>query len=85
MSCAVSRSSANSLVAMRCSFGEARSFASDRAAAGSRIVRAFRAAVDWLARNRLWHEGRTVDPRLLDDFAVSNPEAARELRKLLGL
>lgn len=43
------------------------------------------ATIDWLVREQLRHEGHAVDPEVLDALAASDPEAARELRRLLGL
>jgi uncharacterized protein YjiS (DUF1127 family) len=51
----------------------------------SRLVQAFRAAAEWLAREQLRHAGREIDSRKLDELAVSDPETARELRKLFDL
>jgi hypothetical protein len=52
---------------------------------GSRLWRSILAAAEWLAREQLRHAGREIDPRLIDDLAASDPEAACELRKLFDL
>jgi hypothetical protein len=42
-------------------------------------------AAEWLAREQLRHAKREINPRIIDQIALSNPEAAREIRKLLDL
>jgi uncharacterized protein YjiS (DUF1127 family) len=51
----------------------------------SQFLRACMAGAIWLAHERLRHAGREIDLRMLDDLAVSDPETARELRKLFDL
>ena len=51
----------------------------------SRFRRACMVGAIWLAHERLRHAGREIDSRKLDELAVSDPETARELRKLFDL
>ena len=51
----------------------------------SRFLRACMAGAQWLAHEQLRHAAREIDPRILDDLAISDPETARELRKLFDL
>ena len=69
--------------------GEARLRAHDPPAqismSNSRFLRACLAAAEWLAREQLRHAAREIDPRVLNDLAISDPETARELRILFGI
>ena len=49
------------------------------------FLRACMAGAKWLAHERLRHAGREIDARRLDELAISDPETARELRKLFDL
>jgi uncharacterized protein YjiS (DUF1127 family) len=49
------------------------------------FLRACLAAAEWLAHEQLRHAAREIDPRMLDDLAISDPETARALRKLFDL
>jgi hypothetical protein len=40
---------------------------------------------EWLAREQLRHAAREIDPRIIDQIAATDPEAAREIRKLFGM
>jgi uncharacterized protein YjiS (DUF1127 family) len=51
----------------------------------SRLWRTILVAAEWLAREQLRHAKREINPRIIDQIAVSNPEAAREIRKLFDL
>jgi uncharacterized protein YjiS (DUF1127 family) len=51
----------------------------------SRLWRAILVAAEWLAREQLRHAAREINPRIIDQIALSNPEAAREIRKLFDL
>jgi uncharacterized protein YjiS (DUF1127 family) len=59
--------------------------APDKSRPASRFWKMLRAAAEWLAREQLRHAAREIDPRIIDEIAVSNPEAAREIRKLFDL
>jgi uncharacterized protein YjiS (DUF1127 family) len=51
----------------------------------SRLWRAILAGAEWLAREQLRHAKREINPRIIEQIALSNPEAAREIRKLFDL
>jgi uncharacterized protein YjiS (DUF1127 family) len=50
-----------------------------------RLLRVLRAAAERFARQRLRHAARELDQSLLDRIVASDPEAAREIRKLFEL
>jgi CO/xanthine dehydrogenase Mo-binding subunit len=51
----------------------------------ARFLRAFRAAAEEFTRQRLRYAARELDQSLLDRIAVSDPEAAQEIRRLFGI
>jgi uncharacterized protein YjiS (DUF1127 family) len=50
-----------------------------------RLLRVLRAAAERFARQRLRCAARELDQSLLERIAASDPEVAREIRKLFGL
>lgn len=88
MPCADPAYSCNSLLTIRSPLGEVRLHASAPTpprARAQRVVCVLRAAVEAFALARLRSMAREIDQRAIDELAVSNPAAARELRKLFGL
>jgi hypothetical protein len=89
MPCAGPAYSCNSLIVIRSPLGELRLHAAAPAppqgSTRRRLARALRAAAERFARARLGYMAREIDPWAIDRLAASDPEAARELRKLFGL
>ena len=87
MPCASPNHSCNSLLSIRSPLGEVRvgAHAPPDLLPRSRLWRPILAVAEWLAREQLRHAAREIDPRLIDDLAASDPEAACEIRKLFDL
>lgn len=87
MPCASPNHSCNSLLSIRSPLGEVRlsAHAPSDLRPGSRLWRVILAVAEWLAREQLRHAAREIDPRIIDQIAATDPEAAREIRKLFGM